>query len=69
MSFVFLPGVYAGPIFDGMPCIVCGRPVEEGKGAQAIPPTLPALHGGECLKAAVRAANIVMLPDVEASDK
>jgi hypothetical protein len=36
---------------DEEPCVVCGKKVAKGEGAQAIPP-FPALHS-RCLKAAM----------------
>lgn len=33
----------ATPVYRGMPCIVCGKPVATGEGAQAVPP-MPAVH-------------------------
>ena len=54
---VFLPGTdIGGEITEDMPCIVCKKPVEPGKGSKAIPPYLPALHSGECLQKAAVAA-------------
>lgn len=48
-----VPGTdIGGRIYEGMPCIVCQKKVEEGTGAQAMPPMLPAVHSA-CLPVAV----------------
>jgi cytochrome c553 len=51
-GIIILPGTdIGGRVYEGMPCIVCHEKVEEGTGAQAMPP-LPAMHG-KCIPIAL----------------
>jgi hypothetical protein len=45
LLFALLPGSdVAGAIYDGMPCLICKKPVAPATGGQACPPFFPALH-------------------------